>query len=378
MRIGFDAKRIFFNQRGLGNYSRNLVRSLLKTYTGHQYHLYAPHPRDSELFREELEAFPNLHLRTPARWLPGALQSLWRSYFMTADMSSDRLDLYHGLSQELPITGSTSFKKVVTIHDLIFMKYPEHFSAMDRRIYTNKIKYACKQADLVIAISQATKNDLISLMKVKEQKIKVIYQSCDQVFYSSQTPSQNTSVNLQLPNNYVLYVGALVPHKNAKAILKAMTLMRRDDSHLVIVGSGKKYFQEMQTYIARHKLSQRVHFANLLGALDNQQLAALYRGASLFVFPSLLEGFGIPVIEAMFSGVPVIINRNAGLSEAAGEAAVVVDVNDSALLAASMDEIISDTEVHKQLVAKGESHVEKFKQEYITPQIMECYRQLVG
>ena len=374
MRIGFDAKRIFFNNRGLGSYGRNLLWALLKNYTQHEYYLYSPNPHGSSLFSRELKNHENLFLKTPN--LPRMFNGFWRTYLLGSQLVSDQIDLYHGLSHELPLNLTGTTKKVVTIHDLIFLKYPQFFSPMNRGIYINKIRHACKVADVIIAISEATKHDLLVHLKIPEEKIIVVYQSCDEVFYAPSKLEDNLE-HLAIPSKYILFVGALIPHKNPMAILKAMKLMTEEDCHLVIVGKGKKYYRQMQTYLQLNNLSDRVHFISNQGPITNQQLALLYKRALMFVFPSMLEGFGIPIIEAMFSGTPVIINQGAGLSEAAGDAACQLDVNDSKLFAKTMDRIIQDRSWRKELIAGGELHVQKFRQETIAEQLMKCYQGLL-
>ncbi|GJM27533.1 MAG: glycosyl transferase family 1 [Cyclobacteriaceae bacterium] len=379
MKVGFDAKRIFHNQRGLGSYGRNLLQGLLKYHPQAQYYLYTPKIKSLPELNLPWTPQHNLKLRTPGVMFPGFLNGLWRSLLINQSINEDKLDIYHGLSQEVPFNMTSSRPRViVTVHDLIFLKYPQFFSPLNRKIYTRKIAHACANSDTVLAISEQTKSDLVTMLKIKQNKIRVVYQGCDEIYYQETVePIPRSINNFQLPEKYILYVGALVPHKNAMAILKALRLMKERDYHLIIVGKGKKYYHQLQEFIERYNLSGRVTFLSNIGPISNKQLAAIYRLASLFVFPSLMEGFGIPVIEAMFSGIPVIINQQAGLSEAAGDAALEVDVNHSELLAESIDQILKDKSISKNMVEKGALHVQKFKLERVTSQVLECYQQLL-
>lgn len=377
MNIGFDAKRVFFNQRGLGSYSRNLISGLLSFYPANQYFLYSPKIRSSSYFQEILSQHQNLNLRTPATWVPTFLEGIWRSYFLASQTGKDQLDIYHGLSHEIPYGLSKHTKTIVTVHDLIFLKYPRYFSPVDRRIYYHKIAYAVNAAHLVLAISEQTKKDLISWFRVSENKIRVVYQSCHELFYQNNHLSGDILTKFRLPEKYILYVGALVPHKNALSLIKALKHLKVSDHHLVVVGKGKGYYRQMMAYINEHGLYNRVHFISNQGSIDNRQLAMLYRGASLFVFPSLWEGFGIPVLEAMASGVPVIVNQNAGLTEAAGEAALAINVNDSMLLASQMNSIITDESLTNHLIQKGKLQAEKFRPRQVTAQLMQAYQEVL-
>jgi glycosyltransferase involved in cell wall biosynthesis len=377
MRIGFDAKRIFLNQRGLGSYGRNLVQGLLRYHTEPSYYLYTPKVTSRPGYNLKKD---NLTIRTPGSGFPSVLGGLWRCFLVSRCINDDQLDIYHGLSQEIPFkVPSRLTKLVVTVHDLIFLKYPDFFSSINRNIYKKKISYACRHAHLVIAISEQTKSDLVTLLNVPENKVKVVYQSCDEIYYQQNSPGTGlVSINnFQLPPKFILYVGALVPHKNVLAIVKAMRLMKEKHCPLLIVGQGKKYQRQLVEFIQSSNLTDRVIFLSNHGPISNQQLALIYRSASLFVFPSLMEGFGIPIIEAMFSGVPVIANQQAGLSEATGGAALEIDVNHSELLAESMDQILTDEQSSESMVRNGISNVQRFRLDRLTKQMMDCYLQLL-
>jgi glycosyltransferase involved in cell wall biosynthesis len=187
MELGFDAKRLFCNFTGLGNYSRTLLKNLAKYYPEHDFHLYTPgirHNSDTNPFLEEQTY--NVHLPD------GRFKKLWRSWSVVNDMQKDRIELFHGLSHEIPLRiRKTGIRSVVSIHDLIFKIYPETYPVLDRKIYDLKFGYACRNADRIIAISESTKRDIIKFYKIDEGRIDVSYQACNPLFYHDKDLEEN-------------------------------------------------------------------------------------------------------------------------------------------------------------------------------------------
>ena len=311
MRIGYDAKRLFHNTTGLGNYSRDLLRILSTYYPDNQFFLYNPKPAKVN----RLALTPQMIVKQPQTWLSKKLPFLWRSKFIIKDIAKDKLDIFHGLSGELPFgIAKTETKSIVTIHDLIFLHFPELYKPIDRKIYTAKFKYAAQKANRIVAISEQTKNDLVKFFNISPKKITVIYQGCHKAFKQSYSKIQINTIRkkFNLPEHFILNVGTIEPRKNAFSIVKAI---KGTDYQLVLVGRKTNYFNEINTYIEQNHLTDQVHF---LEGLTLEELAILYRLADIFVYPSIYEGFGIPIIEAMFSKTPVITNKYGVFKEAAG------------------------------------------------------------
>src|SRR5262245_14266308 len=224
MNIGFDAKRAYHNGTGLGHYSRTLIRSLAEYFPQHQYYLFNPKP--SDLFHLNGK---NIHEMLPSGLLHKTLSSVWRSKWITNDLEKLGIDIYHGLSNEIPLDiHKTQIKSVVTIHDLIFERFPAQYSKIDAQIYKKKFRYACDHADKVIAISQQTKRDIIEFYKTPEEKISICYQSCNPAF-GRQVPEQEKKLikeKYSLPDEYFLYVGSIIERKNLLNICKAIYLLR--------------------------------------------------------------------------------------------------------------------------------------------------------
>ncbi len=311
MKIGYDAKRAFHNATGLGNYSRDLIRIMAGYYPEHHYYLFNPKPAKIN----RLEQRENMEIVMPQGYIEKKLPSLWRSKGMVKDIKALKLDIFHGLSGELPIgIENISVRSIVTIHDLIFLRYPHLYKYIDRKIYTKKFKKASESADLVIAISKQTKKDLIDFLQVDESKIKVVYQGCHQAFKTLYLDQQieDLKKKYNLPGEFILNVGTIEERKNAYTIVKAI---KGTGIPLVLVGRKTSYFKQIEAFINENKMQEQVF---VLEGLDIKELAVLYQAAKLFIYPSIFEGFGIPIIEALFSKTPVITNSKGVFPEAAG------------------------------------------------------------
>lgn len=374
MTIGFDAKRAFANYTGLGNYSRYVIHSLSTYFPNHQYRLYAPKDTGSaamKILREQ----PNITMAFP-QGLYTSFSSIWRTKGIPADLLRDKVQLYHGLSNELPIgLKKKGIRSVVTIHDLIFLRYPQFYQPIDRAIYTRKFRYACREADHIIAVSECTKRDIVSYFDIEPDKISVIYQGCDTSFSKklSFEEKQQVITRYHLPDTFMLNVGTIEARKNLLLAVKALSQM--DDSvHLVAVGRQTKYTEEVKTYIAAHGLEQRVHF---LSGIPLSDLPALYQLASVFVYPSIFEGFGIPIIEALHSGTPVIAATGSCLEEAGGPHSTYVAPNNDKQLADAASQVISDVKTQAEMIAAGKNYVTRFDDQLLAQQMMTLYQQVI-
>ena len=367
MRIGFDAKRAFFNFSGLGNYSRTLIQSLAQYYPGNQYFLYTPKSN----FVPETEIFnrPLFHIRTAPPYCPKAL---WRSRFMTSDLKNDQLDIYHGLSHELPAgIAKTGIFSIVTIHDLIFLRFPQLYPAIDRKIYLAKIKQACKNAQLVIAISEQTKRDIQQFIGTPDDKIKVVYQSCSTAFQPNHARQsiQDIRTKYGLPGQYLLYVGTIEERKNLLLIAKALKQLP-EDFKCVAIGKKKEYFNTVNSFLQKEQLSERMIFPENVAYQD---LPLIYGGAQIFIYPSRFEGFGIPVLEAISSGIPVIAAKGSCLEEAGGPGSIYVHPDDDKALAESILKIAGSTETAEVMRQQGLQYAGNFSLQNTATALMNVY-----
>lgn len=376
MRIGFDAKRAVQNFTGLGNYSRYLIEIICRFRTENTYLLYAPKYSPSKQLDSLLDKF-ELECRYP-QGLWKKIKSLWRTFGITRQLTKDSIDIYHGLSNELPlnIRKAKGTKSVVTIHDLIFIRFPQYYSAIDRRLYRYKYGKSCKNADAIIAISECTKRDIISYFHISPDKIRTIYQGCDRSF-SATAPDKTkkeAKETYNLPDRYILNVGSIEERKNALLAVKAMVDVP-DDVHLVIVGKRTSYTSTVESFIHDNGLSGRVH---MLHNVAFRLLPAIYQMAEIFVYPSRFEGFGIPVLEALSSGVPVIAATGSCLEEAGGKDSIYIDPDDATGMADAVNRLLNNPGQRQKMAEQGKRHSALFSEERQAQQLMDLYNSLLS
>ena len=373
MNIGFDAKRVVQNNTGLGNYGRYAIEILSRYYPDNQYFLFAPKRKENERLNMLL-AQKNVSFVFPSgisRFIPSA----WRTIGIRKDLLNNRIELFHGLSNELPIgIGHLKMKSVVTVHDLIFLRYPEYYNTIDRWIYRWKFRRACRVADKIIAVSECTKRDIISFFSVPEEKIAVIYQGCHPQFQRSVTEEKKCEIRekYKLPHRFLLYVGSIEPRKNLLTAVKALSRLP-EDIQLVAIGRTTPYQAKVEAYAWQSDVKSRLHIRNNIPFGD---LPAIYQSADIFLYPSFFEGFGIPVIEALSSEVPVIAATGSCLEEAGGPNSVYVNPEDDRELAARILEILNDEALANRMKIAGKSYVKKFDDEQIASEIIRIYQTL--
>jgi glycosyltransferase involved in cell wall biosynthesis len=365
MRIGFDAKRVFNNQTGLGNYSRFVIEALSCPQWGSlEYLLYTPKVKNLAW----LNSFDhNFVIKTS----PLGLGGLWRSWLINNDLKKDKVDIFHGLSNEIPFgIKKSGVKSVVTIHDLIFVRYPELYPAIDRFFYQQKFRYACENADAVVAVSQQTKDDIIEFYKIPAERIRVIYQDCQSSFHQKVDNQSILTIKSKYSLNkpYIICVSSFSERKNQKRLVEAFQQLSLKDYELVLIGGKSKYADEITQNFPKN--------IKILYGVPSSDLPALYQGASLCVYPSFFEGFGIPIVEALHSGIPVVAATGSCLEEAAGEGALYanpLDVND---LADKMRQVLTNDSLRNDLVLKGKEHIKQFSSEIIAEQLIKLYQEL--
>ena len=371
MKIGFDAKRAFYNQRGLGNYSRDVIRILSEQADDNDYYLLTPSTKKAIHFPLR----SNCRIIRPAGSFWTTFSSTWRTFGQCKEISETALDIYHGLSHELPYgIEKCNVRTVVTMHDVIFLKHPELYPFFDRHTFRMKYSRACRIADEIIAISQQTKQDLIDCLNIDERRIEVVYQGCHPVFKQRIDAETQKEVRLKynLPASYMLIVGAIERRKNHELILRAMNV-GKPELPLVVIGRPSEYLKTLMQLIASYQLTDKVFFRYPVETCD---LPAVYQSSSLFVYPSLYEGFGIPVLEALTSGVPVITSKGSCFEETGGNAVCYVLPDDADELAAAICRITANSELAAQMAENGRLHAASFSDESIAKSLMAIYDRL--
>jgi glycosyltransferase involved in cell wall biosynthesis len=366
MRIGFDAKRAYNNYSGLGNYSRYIISNVCRFYPENECFLYTPSIPDQDLFNEPA----GTTIRMPEGiWKKSG--SLWRSFKLSPRLKKDSIDLYHGLSNELPFgIHKSRISSVITIHDLIFMEHPELYPSISRKIYERKTRYGTRVANRIIAASNQTKQDIIRLLNVDESRIRVVYQGCHRQFYTrvSEETLQNTRRQFALPSGYLLYVGTIEERKNLLKIIQALHY-GNIDFPLVVVGRKTAYFNQVKQFIANKRISN-ISFLDQVQASD---LPAIYQGSAGFIYPSYYEGFGIPVLEALNSGVPVITSKGGCLEETAGKGGLFIDPDDQDEMIHAITQVLEKSALRDRLIREGGSHALKFREEQTIPSLYNVY-----
>ncbi len=374
--IGFDAKRAVFNQTGLGNYARTLINSLATAFPENRYILYTPALCENSRL-EALRRQSAVSLESPRGWIGKLAPGIWRVAGVAGQARSDQIAIFHGLSNELPIRlNSAGVKSVVTIHDVIFERFPELYRSHDRLIYRFKTRHACRAASAIVAVSQQSKADLVEFFRVEPERVRVIYQACDSSFGASVGDSIKaaTRQKYRLPAQYLLYVGSIEKRKNLLTLVKAVELLRKShDPYLVALGNGKEYLQEIAAYIERNGLSERVRIIRDAAFAD---FPAIYQSAIVLAYPSLFEGFGIPILEALWSKVPVVTSKGGCFAEAGGPASLYVDPQSAEELAHSIKRILEDSTLRAKMITGGLSHAQKFRGDKVAAEMMALYRGL--
>lgn len=364
MRIGFDAKRYFQNATGLGNYSRSLVHALARMFPEDEFVLFSTSEHEKNFAEENIRiSSSNTNFK-----------SIWRSFSIKKNILEEKLDVYHGLSNEIPFgIQKLPVKTIVTIHDLIFKIFPRQYPLIDRTFYHLKSENACKHADVVIAASAATKKDIQNYYQIPENNIQVVYQSCNEIFHADY-PKESISEILKLhtmPAEYFLYVGSFSERKNLLALLEAYSKINPHKRiPLVLVGNGISYEKQINRFLFSHQLEK---FVFIKHTIPTSHLPMLYHGAACFIYPSLYEGFGIPILEAMSCNCPVLTSNSSSMPEVGGDAAMYFHPQNIDEIIFSIETFLNHSGLRKTMVEKGKEQANKFSPASQAEQIHHLY-----
>ena len=266
---------------------------------------------------------------------------------------------------------------MVTIHDLIFLHYPKYYHWIDRKIYDFKFRRACSNADRVIAVSEFTKREIMKYYGTPEAKIDVVYQGCDPAFSA---PIGNEELDevarrYSLPQQFILYVGSIEERKNLMLVAKAIASRPSAFSHkIVAVGKRTPYVDEIRQYLEANGIADRILFFHKVPFAD---LPSFYRLADAFVYPSRIEGFGIPMLEAISSGLPAIGCTGSCLEEAGGPHCIYVDPDDAQAMSAALCRVVSDKELRETMIREGYKYARNFTDEVLAGKVHETYSSIL-
>ena len=377
MRVAIDGKRYYLNSSGLGRYSRSLINQLISIGDEENLEIILYRPKGKVKFEPKSQS--HLTEITADYFFPGHIgNAIWRFTKLPSLINNSGYDLFHGPSHVLP--GKLKCPSVVTMLDLIFIRYPNYFKAWDRNYYRISFKKSAQLADHIISISEATKADLINFFGIKEDKISVIYPGFDAVFSKLQQQKlDGIKIKFKLPRDYILYVGNIEPRKNILKLAQAFNSLQESsyidkDVHLLIVGQMGWYYKEIIDGI--DSLSSRDKI-KLVGPVYGEDLAGFYQLASIMAYPSMFEGFGYPVLEAMRLGTPVLTSNISSMPEAGGNAAHYVNPESLDEIKDGLCKLLNDKTYREKLAVKGTRHAAGFNTMRMTQETLEVYRKLI-
>jgi glycosyltransferase involved in cell wall biosynthesis len=374
MRIGIDARSVLKKRTGVGNYTYNIAKNLSRIDKENQYVLFYSHHKN---VRSAIPRFDNPNFETRYFRIPNKLLNLmWGTFRMPKiDWLVGRVDLYHSPNYNLNILGHG--KSVITIHDLNFLALREHSIYTAKWYYAYKIKDYAHQADAVIVVSESTKREVLKYLEVPGKKVHVIYNGYSPAFRPL-VENENTKKVLdkyRIKGDYILFVGTLEPRKNIEGVIRAYHQCKAKEDFLLVLAGGRGWkYKTVFGLLEELKLKNRVVFTWYVPESD---LPALYNQASLFVYPSFYEGFGIPPLEAMACGLPVIVSNTTSMPEVVGDAGLYVDPHDVKQISHSIDTVLSDDQLRNSMKEKGLERAEMFSWEKTAREILKLYQQLV-
>ncbi len=263
----------------------------------------------------------------------------------------------------------------MTIHDLIFLRLPYLYHAVDRLMYRKKIKYSCSESDRIIAVSKQTATDIMDFFDIPGNKIDVVYQGCNPVFNREIPTVEKEILRMKyvLPKSFMLYVGTIEERKNLLTLLKAMHTGKIDHP-LVVIGKATSYLNKVIEFIERHSLINII----FIDVIQNQDLPGIYQLADLFVYPSIFEGFGIPILEALYSRVPVVTSRGSCFAEAGGNSTIYVDPNNDEEMAAAIKKVLNDKALQEKMKEDGYLYARNFDEDKVTANIIQVYNKMMA
>jgi glycosyltransferase involved in cell wall biosynthesis len=369
MKIGFDAKRLYANTTGLGTYSRTLLNRLLQYYPEENYLLFV----HQKYYKQTIFKYPQYTERTIVS--EHFNDKLWRRKAIAEDITKNPIDIFHGLSNEIPELPK-HVKKIVTIHDIIYEKLPKTYSFFDRKLYRYKTQKAIEQADAIVAVSQQTKKDIIEIYQTPEDKIEVIYPTWNKEYEHdcSHALKEEFLEKYRLPRDFMLFVGSINKRKNFITTLKAFLLTENLDKNLVVITQGGDEYAKAQSFIFEKHLQNRIFF---LPDTLWYELPIIYHLAQGLIYPSLYEGFGLPILEALVCGKPVITSNLSSMPEVGGDACIFVEPTNVEELSAAINFIYYNLDLAEEIKFKTVQQIQKFEPEKITQQLHQLYKKII-
>ena len=364
MRIGIDARLVYYSQAGIGQYILHLVNGLSQVDRDNEYVLLQSRKDDTTILKQ-----PNF--RRISLWTPS--HHRLERYSLNVELMRLGLDVLH--SPDFIPPHRPSCRSVITVHDLAFLLYP-HFLTKESARYYGHIDQAVRWTDHIIAVSESTKRDTMQHLGVPEDKITVVYEAANPLF----RPVDKDGAREQVRNRhgvegpFILFVSTIEPRKNVPTLLRAVWQLLecyKEDVRLVLAGGKGWLFQDAFAMVEELKLDSRVHF---VGRVSSEDLLHLYNAAEMLAHPAFYEGFGLPPLEAMACGLPVVVANVASLPEVVGDAGLLIDPHDADELTVAMWRLLNDNDLREEMQTKGLRQAERFSWERAARETLEIYQ----
>ncbi|MCL7454911.1 MAG: glycosyltransferase family 4 protein [Anaerolineae bacterium] len=368
MRVGIDARLVYYSQAGIGQYILHLAEALARIDTDTEYVLLQSRKDDTTILEQ-----PNF--RRVSLWTPS--HHRLERYSLNVELMRLGLDLLH--SPDFIPPHRPSCKSVITVHDLAFLLYP-HFLTKESARYYGHIDDAVRWTDHIIAVSESTKRDTVDHLGVPEDKITVVHEAANPIFrpVSREEAWQQVRNRHGIEDRFILFVSTIEPRKNVPTLMRALWQLvecYKEDVHLVVAGGKGWLYEDAFAVVDELQLDSRVHF---VGRVSSEDLLYLYNAAQLLAHPAFYEGFGLPPLEAMACGLPVIASNVASLPEVVGDAGLLIDPHDVDELTVGMWRVLTDEELRREMIDKGLRQAARFSWDRAAAETLEIYRQVAG
>ena len=374
MRIAIDATLVRKENTGTGFYIINLINGLLKLNDdNNQYYIFI----DEDLAAQYFDFNRNKNFYILDKKFKNRIQRvLWQFFFLSFELRKKNIKVLHSPNYITPLI-KLGFKIIVTVHDLTFFIFPEKFTIIKRLFFKFFVPWFIKKADKIIAVSNNTKKDILRYFKIREEKIAVTFESIPEYYRRDILPGNEMLEKYGISRKYFLFVGMIEPRKNILTILKAYKKIENDlEADLVIVGKKGWYFKEIEEYFESLKKEGLKNNIIFTGYVSEPELKYFYKNALIFIYPSIYEGFGLPPLQSMACGVPVITSNTSSLPEVVGDAAIKVDPSDIDGLAETIKKLYFDPSKRNEMVEKGILQAKKFSLEKFALKTLEAYKAL--
>jgi len=381
MKIGIDIRVIGKNRTGDEAYFFGLVKGLMEIDRENEYHLYTDRdPKGDSKLAREIERL-NLKNNFKIDFVKKTNRFLWNLWYLPMYLRKNPVDIYH-TQYIVPFWFPKNIKLVTTIHDISFNYFPEYIKKSDLFFLKTFIPRSIRKADRIIAVSEYSQEDIIKFYQSSAEKVGYTYNSVDfERFNQSLNEDQKEKVRkkYELPEKFLLYIGTLQPRKNIPSLADTLDVLMKKysqtDLNLVIAGNrnANNFDRKIDRAIEKNNLKEKIFFP---GWVDEEDKPILYKLAACFVFSSLYEGFGIPIVEAMASGTPVVCSNRTSLPEIGEGAVLLVDPENKEEFAKNINKILTDENFRNDLIKKGIEQAKKFSWQRMAEKTLKIYRQL--